>query len=82
MQHLVSCETEKLTMDYLTIILISVFINTLIGAAIAALLDTKDEDWFKWYKRDPTGGLLNFFILQLWPILAFFMIKHRRNMPD
>jgi hypothetical protein len=50
--------------------------NAFLGAIVFASLDTKDEIFFKWYEKCPSQ-ILQFFVLELWFVMAFFMIRYR-----
>jgi uncharacterized membrane protein YdjX (TVP38/TMEM64 family) len=56
-------------MEIVIITMLIVFIDIIVGAAVLAFLDTKDEVYSKWLRNDPTCGIMSFFILLLWPIL-------------
>lgn len=54
-------------------------INIIIGTGVCVALDTKKECFYNWYKQDPTGGLMCFLVLIFWPVMAFFMIRYKRQ---
>ena len=51
-------------------------LNAVFGAVICAALDTKDQVFYKWYKRDKTG-VGNFLVLTFWPVMVYFMIRYK-----
>lgn len=57
-------------------ILVGICANTVVGAVVCAVLDSDDMVFFKWYKDDPTG-VISTLVIELWPIMAFFMILYR-----
>lgn len=66
-------------MPIIIYVILIIFINILVGALIFTILDNKNEDLYKWYIQDPTGGLLNFLFLLFWPIGAFFIIYYKEK---
>ena len=51
-------------------------INYLIGSFICSRLD-KDGRYLSWLEKDPTGGIVPFLFIELWPIAAFLMLRYR-----
>lgn len=64
-------------MDLWGLTLIAIIVNAVIGATVCACLDTEDQHFLKWVEREPTGGFATFLVIQLWPIMAFLMIKYK-----
>ena len=64
-------------MNVFTWVISGILINAVIGAAICAYLDTKDQVFYRWYKQDPTSGILCFMVIEFWPVRAFFMLKYK-----
>ena len=64
-------------MNVMLYIIPGILLNTLIGAVVMTSLDTKDQIFYKWYKTDPTQGILSFFVLTFWPVMSFGMIKYK-----
>ena len=64
-------------------ILIVFVANPIIGMIVTALLDTKDEVFYKWYSSKwyngylMLGELTSYLILFFWPVLAMGMIRYR-----
>lgn len=66
--------------EVLAVVLLGVLLNTIIGAAVCASLDTEDRVFYRWYKEPlPFHGLFCFLVLSLWPIMAYFMIKYKND---
>ena len=66
----------------LLIIIGAIIVNALVGAGVLAALDTKDQVFYSWIKEDPAAGLFAFFVLELWPIMAAYIIWYRINVDD
>ena len=60
-------------------ILLFVLINLLVGSAMCACFDTEDQVFYKWYSEDPTGGVIGFCMLSLWPVMIYLMVQYKRQ---
>lgn len=57
-------------------IMMGIMLNTIVGAMVCAMADTKDEIFYQWYKEAPSG-IVQFIILTFWPAMLFCMIRYR-----
>jgi hypothetical protein len=60
-------------------IFLAIFLNALLGATVLSTLDTEDRRYYKWYSECPLPGFGQFIILTLWPVMAYFMLKCRKE---
>ena len=52
--------------------------NMMVGAGVCAKLDTEDQVFYRWLKK-ATHWSFPFVVLELWSIMAYFMIKYKRE---
>ena len=57
-------------------IILGIVVNIFVGAAVCASLDT-NERFLNWMRQDPTGGIISFVAVSLWPIMAYYMIRYK-----